>query len=166
METSASTYPVLDEQNRELCPHDESHKVSLEASTPDAVLDFLDRLAILKTDSALLERAEPEIAATVIELSNQGGRGLTARRLLSRDIVIDRTRLRYYESLQGEVMRRFCIGQASVLQVRTLERMVSGLHRRMLASMELLARMDSPAPAIHFRTNQAAVFIGKASQNE
>gem|GEM_PF-3030086 len=58
------------------------------------------------------------------------------------------------------MVNKMCKGQASDKLVKVLGRIVDAEHRRMITSLELLARLDSPAPAISVRANQAAVLIG------
>jgi len=149
-----------------ICPQADNHLEVYDDVSDSEALDNLDRIAILAIDPKLVKARpeiftydEAEIASTARDLARQGGRGTAARRILAGDVATAKTLLRYYEALLTSLLRRVCHGSASEKQVKALERAVSSAHRRMLASMEALARLDSPAPAIHV-SNQTAVIVG------
>lgn len=143
------------------CP---SPAVALDQAAPDlslrVVLDTMDKVAVSSTLPEVLECTEGHLVGTATDLTNEGGRGAAARRLLARDIATGRVILRYHQSLLNNMVNKMCKGQASDKLVKVLGRIVDAEHRRMITSLELLARLDSPAPAISVRANQAAVLIG------
>jgi len=143
-----------------VCSSPEVALEQAEPGQPRVVLDTLDKIAVSSTLPIILERTEELMVGTSTDLTAEGGRGAAARRLLARDTATSRVRLRYYQSMLNHLLRRMCEGAANEKKVGLLERIVDAEHRRMITSLELLARLDSPAPAISVRANQAAVLIG------
>ena len=98
------------------------------------------------------------VAATAIY--REGARGPAIRRLLARDIVLSRSQLRVAQGLKGVVLKKVSEGREGTHRLRTLERLVDNEHRRLLASIEALARLDS-SPVIRVVAHQAAVMVGQ-----
>jgi len=131
-------------------------------SPPEAVaLDYLDCQAVSRLLPIVLEKSKSSIEATAMALAAEGGRGATARRLLAKEVAITQVRLRYYQSLLSIDVNWLCERRyENERRVRVLERIVAAEHRRLVTSLELLSRLDSPAPAITVRANQAAFVVG------
>lgn len=93
----------------------------------------------------------------------EGARGPAMRRLLARDITISRTQLRVAQSLRGIVLKAVAEGREDTHRLRTLERLVDAEHRRLMDSIDVLARLDS-SPVVRVVAHQAVVMSAGGQQ--
>ena len=121
--------------------------------------DPVDLLDLKTLPEPVRKAAQPTFKMTTTALASEGGRGPAARRLLARDVNLGRVRLRYYEGLLNLAVQDLVEGRGSERRVRTLERLADGQHRRLLGSLELLARMDTPTASVRVVAHQAAVMV-------
>jgi hypothetical protein len=89
------------------------------------------------------------------ELFDEGvrGKGATAARsLLARDVALARVRLRWYELQLDYNLQNISDGPRREQRIALLGKLVDQQHRRMLATMELMARLEAEAaPGASFR---------------
>jgi len=116
--------------------------------------DAIDSLPVSQIAPLLRDASMDHMVGAATQLTEQGGRGAAARRLLARDVELARVQLRWYEAMLANVMKT-----GTEKRIRLYLQMVDGLHRRMLASLELLGRLESPAPVVQVRAHQAAVVV-------
>jgi len=126
--------------------------------------DAIDRLPLavgpLPDVLAVAGRNASEAASSIFQ---EGARGAAIRRLLARDIILSRSQLRVAQGLKGVLLKKVSEGREGTHRLNTLERMVDNEHRRLLASIEALARLDS-SPVIRVVAHQAAVMVGQGGQ--
>jgi hypothetical protein len=94
-------------------------------------------------------------------LSTEGARGPACRRLLARDVQAARVQLRYLEGLRNVVLSRYASGKGSPERLKVLEKLVDNQHRRMLAAIDTLSRLDPAPAAVKISARQAAVVFGR-----
>lgn len=146
------------------CPPDKELSVAVEPTDPPRVgFDCLDELSINTLVENTLRAAQPHLQNATIDLAAEGGRGAAARRLLARDTILARARLRLFQGLRNHALRILHKGPSVERRVKVLERVIEGEHRRMLDSLEALARLNSPVPAVQIRTQQTAVLVERRS---
>ena len=122
-------------------------------------IDSLDALPLRCLPGELPTGAREILTEAVTALASEGARGPAAKRLLSRDIQLARVQLRQVEALRSLTLKQYINGSGSERRVRLLERLVENQHRRLLASLDALARLD-PAPiGVRITAAQAAVHI-------
>lgn len=97
-------------------------------------------------------------------LYNEGARGPTCRRMLCRDVVLSRTMLRTTQGLRNIVMRAVAEGREGPERLRVLEQAVDAEHRRLLASIELLARLEGGSPVVRVSAHRAAIVINEGDK--
>ncbi len=143
------------------------HRQSLLSEFPDEQgdptvrvgLDALDRLPIKVLPEAVGRAALQTLAAATTAISIEGARGAACRRLLAREIQLARVQLRVFQGLLNSELTSGKMGPKANNRIRLLERIVDRQHRRLMATIDQLARLDPPAPAVHVSAHQAAVLV-------
>jgi hypothetical protein len=118
-------------------------------------------MAIAPLPDFVLAQAEPAMSRLATDLAAEGARGGAARRLLARDVAIRRARLRYLEGLQAVHLKRAANDATALQQAVAIDKLVEAEHRRLLASLDALARLEPQPAAVHVRAHQAAVVVGR-----
>ncbi|MDD5308327.1 MAG: hypothetical protein PHU25_13480 [Deltaproteobacteria bacterium] len=99
------------------------------------------------------------------ELFDEGvrGKGATAARsLLARDVALARVRLRWYELQLDYNLQNISDGPRREQRIALLGKLVDQQHRRMLATMELMAKLEAagtPTPVFKVSADTAAFQI-------
>jgi len=127
-------------------------------------MDQFDAVATRTLAEQVHELAEAGLEEMTAGLCREGTRGKTCRGLLAREIAISRLRLRYIESLLNIETRKMLEGRGNERLVRTLERQVGQTHRRLVASVNSLARIEQPAPRLTVVAHQAVVMGGEGER--
>ena len=147
---------------------DKSTLASVFGSPTRVGFDGLDGLALSCIPAAVRGDSEKVLIAQLNTLVAEGGRGPTMRRLLSREVGLARASARYAQSLLhvelANLGKRH--GHAErVERIAVLERTTDAAHRRLLAAVDRLLRLDTvPVPRIRVSARQAQVNIGEVAQ--
>lgn len=168
-ETAASGQPMAAALARAtLTPTEIGHSAAKECPIsspppppPTVGLDLLDEFSLIGIPDALQNDVLPALTRTVTALSHEGGRGATTRRLLARDIALARVRLRHSERLQSEALGSAQFDPQAMRNALQLTRIVEAEHRRLLASIELLIRLDAPPVAAVSVTAKQAMVVAR-----
>ena len=75
------------------------------------------------------------------------------------------SQLRIVQGLKGIILKKVSEGREGTHRLKTLERLADNEHRRLLASIEALARLDS-SPIVRVVAHQAAVVVGQGGQQQ
>ncbi len=126
-------------------------------SAPPLRFPHLDGAALEGLPCGFEALAEESVAQLAADLAHQGARGPTARQSIANDAAISIARLRCFQSLQAVALGGG--GDDLKRRVLDLERLIEAEHRRWMAALDMLARMD-PAPAsVRITANQAAIQV-------
>ena len=142
------------------CPYEQS------AEQPRISFDALDSLPLRCLPGDLPATTKQILVDATTELTHEGARGSAARRILARDVQLARVQLRQLEALRLITLKTYindCSG--SDRRVRLLERLVNNQHRRLLASLDALVRLDPAPVAVRVTAAQAAVVIDQSRTN-
>lgn len=121
--------------------------------------DRLDSAPIATMPAELRAATEPTLIAATTEIAKQGARGDACRRVLARTVVLARVELRYRQSLLNVVLEKYASGRGSERQVRTLERLVAGSHRRLIEAVDCLNRLGAASVALQINAVHADVSV-------
>lgn len=133
----------------------------LPATAPRVGLDQLDRLPLNTLPEDVAVAAQPTLIDSVTAITTEGPRGPALRRLLARDAVLARSQLRFLEGVRNLELQRYLKGTVSERRVEVLERLANAQHRRLLATIDAMVRLDGAAATIHVSAHQAAVVVGQ-----
>ena len=124
---------------------------------PPPRLPALDAAALAGLPHGFEQLAEDGAAQLAHDLTVQGGRGSAARAALARDVVVSAARLRCLQAEQATAM-----GSEDLVRVTRLDRLIDSEHRRWMASLDALARLDpAPISAVRITAHQAAVTVNR-----
>lgn len=152
--------PSREATGADAMPHFAASRCPSQPSAPTVGLDALDRLSLLAVPDELWAEAHAHSHATATDLAHEGGRGATARRLLARDVVMARVRLRVLQGQHSTLIERATTDPAALRAAVELDRLVESEHGRMLRALELLQRCDAtPAAAVAVTARQAIVSV-------
>jgi hypothetical protein len=122
--------------------------------------DELDRLSTLMIPDAIALHPTELAHAEAESLFVEGFRGAIGRSLLAKNITAARAHLLYFGALLDYEVERLARGCTNERRVRLLSDLADKQHRRLVASAELLLRLDVPnAPAISVRADNAAFVV-------
>ena len=118
---------------------------------PDELCSKADRLGMALTATEIYEQAE------------SGSSPNTIKRILSRQITSSRKQIAFFESLRTFAVTRMVQGKLAYESwVKLFDRLADGEHKRLLASIDTLQKLQTQ-PAVNIRARQAAVMIDQRS---
>ena len=129
----------------------------------------LERLPVDLMPDALCSKADRQgiklTAAEIYEQAQAGSSPNAVKRMLSRMIATSRKELAFVESMRTFAITEMVGGKPSLVEwVRLFEQLAEKEHKRLLASIDTLARLQTP-PAVNIRARQAAVMINQRSDS-
>lgn len=125
--------------------------------------DELDDLAALMLPETVAKRPLELARAEAEALFREGLRGKknVGRSLVSKDISASRMHVRYYQARLDAEISLLGRGRGNLKIARFLSDLVDRQHRRMVASCDLLLRLDAvPTPSFRVQADQAAFVVG------
>lgn len=123
-------------------------------ATPPARLSNLDAAGLEGLPAGFEHLAEESVPQLAADLGRQGARGAAARQLLAADAAVSLARLRCLQSAQA-----LAFSGNDLRRALELDRLADAAHRRMIESLDLLARLDPPPQAIRISAHQAAIQV-------
>lgn len=121
--------------------------------------DCLDGLPLATLPVEVRAAAQPTLRAMTTAIAREGARGAACSRLLARTIVLQRIELRHREGLMHVYLQRLASGQGCDSQLRELERLVNSAHKRLLESIDCLARLGAAPVAVQVNAVTAEVKV-------
>lgn len=132
----------------------------LEPQLPQVGFDPADELPLRLLPEEFTKAAGATLRAATTEIAQQGASGPACRRMLSRDIMLARTQLRFLEGARNTVLGHLLQGKNAEKRLKLLEQLVDQQHRRLLASINTLARLSAGSTVVRINAHQAAVVMG------
>ena len=127
---------------------------------PNVGMSKVDSLP-LKTLPAPLHSVSQEcLKESLSVLVSEGVHGHAFRRLLVRDIELARIQCRFFTGLVNAAIEELLAGKVKEKRVRLLQDLAEQHHRRMIKSIELLARISSSCPSIRVHAHQVGISVG------
>ena len=135
---------------------------SARGSKPRVAFSRFDQLPLVTIPESVLQEGDEILEATANDLYYEGGRGRTARRLLSREVAVALSQYRYRAALANIALEPILkCGAGDTKQLDALERQVSGAHRRLMDALDRLARIDiGPTPRVSVTAHNAQIAVG------
>lgn len=123
--------------------------------------DSLDLLAIEMLPPEVTRSPRAKLnGAEAISIFEEGARGATTRSLLAKDISASRMHLRYFGALLDHAVERLGRGRGDVKLARFYSDLVDKQHRRLIAGVEALQRLEAAPPArFEVKAHQAAFML-------
>lgn len=121
--------------------------------------DDVDSMPMAVLPREVQAAAAPTLISATTEIARQGARGEACRRLMARTVVLARVELRYRQSLLNVVLEKYASGRGSERQVRTLEKLVAGAHRRLIEAVDCLNRLGAASVALQINAVHADVSV-------
>ena len=120
---------------------------------PDELCSKADRLGMALTATEIYEQAEAGSSPKAI------------KRILSRQITSSRKQVAFFESLRTFAVTRMVQGKLAYESwVKLFDRLADGEHKRLLASIDTLQKLQTP-PSVNIRARQAAVLVDQRSDS-
>lgn len=125
-------------------------------------LDRVDRAVFAVLPEWLRKDAEHTMITAITAIVEEGARGPAIRRLLARDIALSRAQLRHAQFVLNIELQKFEKGYTDARHLDAAEDVVHAHHRRMLASIRELRRIETGhATQIRVSANVAQVNIAE-----
>jgi len=129
-----------------------------DARQPD--FDIHDRLVFLSHLQPMRKGASSVLLESATAIYEQGSRGPEMRNLLSKEISLSRSELRYRQFLANIELESFSNGTSTAQRVEVFERAVARAHGRLMIAIRALDHLDRGFPApIKVTAHQAVVAI-------
>ena len=104
------------------------------------------------------DQAKRSMMDAATAMAAEGARGKAMARLLSREIQLSRSQLRFAELIRNTVAKQFMAGAANARRLEAADKFVAGQHRRLLAAIETFSRIGVGLPPRLSVTARQAVF--------
>jgi hypothetical protein len=143
--------------------HAASQKPDAEVAVPEGAtlgMGLVDAMALVTLPDDVSAAIEAHAKPLATSLARDGASCGAARRLIARDCALAHGRLRLLEGLQGAALARWSEDRGAAHEAESLGRMIVAEHRRLLASLEALRRMERlPEPVV--RIARAAIVVNR-----